>query len=124
MDTTTAAQLRPPAAPAEAGRVRRLLLLSGTFLLIQVARTDYGESAAGGAAALWFVVGTALLWLVHRRRSRVARGLVIIGGLMGAVVYAIAATESLHAALLAVAFLGQAVPLLSGPVRRHVRTSP
>jgi len=121
MDTTAAAPLRRPPAPADAGRVRRLLLLSGIFLLIQVPRTDYGQSAADDAAVVWFLVGAGLLWLVYRRRSRVARGLVIIGGLMGAVVYAIAATESLHAALLALAFLGQAVPLLSGPVRRHVR---
>jgi len=124
MTTTAPAPLGSPTAPTDAGRVRRLVLLSGVFLLIQVARTDYGEPAADGAAVVWFIVGAALLWLVYRRRSRVARGLVVLGGLMGAVVYAIGATESLHAALLALAFFGQALPMMSGPVRRHVQTSP
>lgn len=124
MATTAPAPLRAPTAPADASRVRHLVLLSGVFLVIQVAGTDYGASAADGAAVFWFVVGAVLLWFVDRRRSRVARGLVVVSGLMGAVVYALMAFASLHAAVLAVAFLGQALPLLAGPVRRHVLTRP
>ncbi len=52
---------------------RSLLLVSGAFLTVQVVFTDYGEGNSG-AAGFWFAVGCLLLWLVHRKRSRVARG--------------------------------------------------
>src|SRR5689334_8766874 len=52
-----------------------LVLVSAVFLGLQVSMTDYGENGVG-AAVFWFVIGCWLLWLVHARRSRVARLLV------------------------------------------------
>ena len=109
------------------------MLLSGAFLAVQVRETDYGEGNAG-AAGFWFAIGVLLLWLVHRRRSRVARGVVIVMALVGAVLYGLVAVGVAgvhghgapalpHAVLLALAHLGQAMPLLTGPVRRHVQTA-
>jgi hypothetical protein len=100
---------------------RSLLLVSTAFLTVQVVVTDYGEDNSG-AAGLWFAVGCLLLWLVHRKRSRVARGIIVVTALVGAVIYSFGALMSLHAALLAFAHLGQAVPLLMRPVRQRVQT--
>ena len=83
------------------------------------ALTDYGP-AARGTTAFWAVVGLLLLWLVYRHRSRIARGLVIVAALVGAVIYALAALSRPEAALVMLAYLGQALPLLSPPIRRHV----
>jgi hypothetical protein len=97
------------------------VLVSALFLLVQVVATDYGSGNPEGTAVFWFVVGLVLLWFVYRRRSRFARGLVVVLSLTGAVVYALGALDSLRAAGLALAFLGQALPLLTNPVRRHVQ---
>ena len=108
------------AAPAS---VRWLLLLSAACLALQVAFTDYGSRSEEIAPAVaWFVIGAVLLWLVYGRRSGIARWFLVITALLGAVVYAIVALDSARAGLLAVLYLGQALPLLSGPVRRHVRS--
>lgn len=123
MATTAPVPSRPWAEPADTDRARRLVLLSGVFLVVQVAGTDYGQPGPG-PAVLWFVVGAVLLWFVHRRRSRVARGIAVVSASTGAVVYALAAVDSRHAGVLAIACLGQALPLLAGPVRRHVQTRP
>ena len=104
--------------------VRRRLLISALFLLVQVAATDYGDQGRAGSGIFWFAVGAGLLWLVHRRRSRVARGVVVVGSLVGAVVYAFGAFYGLHAAVLMVAYVGQALPLLTRPVRQHVQARP
>lgn len=102
--------------------VRLLVLVSALSLSLQVVSTDYGNGVgAQGAAGFWFLVGVGLLWLMYRRRSRVARGTIIVTSLGGAVVYGLVAVQSADAALLAALFLGQALPLLAGPVRRHVR---
>ncbi|NYJ04558.1 hypothetical protein [Petropleomorpha daqingensis] len=101
--------------------VRALLLLSGAFLAVQALLTDYGDGNPA-AAVLWFAVGCVLLWVVFRRRSRAARGVVIVTALVGAVVYGLASLDDPHAVVLALAFLGQAVPLMTGPVRWHVQT--
>ena len=100
--------------------VKALLWMSAASLLIQITNTDYG-SAPDGAAVSWTIVGLVLLWLVYRHRSRVARGFIVIGALTGAVIYGLGAVASAHSSLLALAYLGQAVPLLLGPVRRHVQ---
>lgn len=105
------------------GGVRALLLVSAGCLAVQVALTDHGDETRAGAGRFWLVLGLLLLWLIWRRRSRVARGVVVVTSLAGAVVLGLDAAGSSEAALLAVAYLGQAVPLLSSPVRRHVLAS-
>ncbi len=100
---------------------RSLLLVSGAFLTVQVVFTDYGEGNSG-AAGFWFAVGCLLLWLVHRKRSRVARGVIVVTALVGALFYGLGALVAPHAAWLAFVHLGQAVPLLVRPVREHVHT--
>ena len=101
--------------------LRALLLLSGAFLAVQAFLTDYGDGKSA-AAGFWFAVGCLLLWVVFHRRSRVARGVIIVTSFAGAVVYGLATLENPHAAVLALAYLGQSVPLLMGSVRRHVQT--
>ena len=110
-----------PSADADRVPARWLVLLSAACLALQVSRTDYGEGPGGGGGGLWLALGLLLLWLVYRRRSRVARGVVVVTSLAGAVVYSLGALQSTDAALLSMAFLGQALPLLTGPVRRHVQ---
>ena len=100
--------------------MRSMLLVSAAFLVIQVVLTDHG-TGHDGAAVFWMVAGALLLWLVYRRRSRVARGLIVVTALVGAVLYGLATLENPHAPALAVAHLGQAVPLLTSPVRQHVQ---
>ena len=101
--------------------MRWLLLVSGTCLVVQISQTDYGMDGQG-AGVFWFLVGALLLWRVYGARSRVARGLLVVMALFGAVVYGLPAPGDAHAALVALACLGQALPLLSAPVRRHVQT--
>ena len=100
--------------------MRALLLLSGVFLAVQVLLTDHGDGNSA-AAVFWLGLGCLLLWVVFRTGSRAARGVIIVTSLAGTIVYALATPENPHAAVLALAFLGQAVPLLMGPVRQHVR---
>jgi hypothetical protein len=49
---------------------------------------------------------------------------VVVLALMGAVLYGLAALDSGRAAALAIAYLGQALPLLTDPVRRYVHARP
>jgi hypothetical protein len=121
----TAPLVQPPILPTagQAARVRWLILLSGVFLAVQVSEAEYTAVSGGPPAGVfWFAVGCFLLWLVYGVRSRFARGLVVVTSLFGAVVYGLPVPGDAHAALLAVAFLGQALPLLAGPVRRHVHS--
>jgi hypothetical protein len=98
-----------------------MVLVSGGFLTVQVSATDYGDGILDSQlGAFWFLVGAILLWLVQRRRSRVARGVIVVLSLAGAVVYGLDALDSGRAALVAVTYLGQALPLVTAPVRRHV----
>jgi hypothetical protein len=109
-------------AAGERTVVRWLLLMSGICLLVQTFQTHYGAGHQG-EGVFWFLVGALLLWFVYRRSSRVARGLIVVTSLFGAVAYGIQAPGDAHAALVALACLGQALPLLSGPVRRHVQVA-
>lgn len=115
-DVTPSASLIPSATV-----VRQRLLMSGFCLLVQVAATDYGAKAHAGPAVFWLAFGSGLLWLVYRR-SRIARGILVVGALFGAVIYALAAFEDADAAALALVYVGQAFPLLTRPVRQHVQT--
>lgn len=113
---------RRPARPHRpAVRVKWLVLISGVFLAIQVAVTDYGSGQEDSPVALlWFVVGAVLLGLVYKKHSRFARAIVIVLSNVGALVYASNALTDSHSAVLVVAFAGQAVPLMFSPVHRHV----
>ena len=99
---------------------RRLVAVSGAALAAQVVATDYGAGHAG-AAGFWFVLGCLLLWMVYRKRSRAARGFVIVTSLVGVVVYGLGALGDARSAFLALVFLAQAAPLMAGQVRRHVQ---
>jgi hypothetical protein len=101
---------------------RRLVMLSGVALAAQVAATDYGVGRAATAGP-WFALGCLLLWLVYRKRSRAARGFVIVTSLVGAVGYGLGALGDVDSAFLALAFLAQAAPLMSRRVRRHVHAA-
>jgi peptidoglycan/LPS O-acetylase OafA/YrhL len=98
----------------------RLIALSWAFLAIQVSATDYGTEGPDLALG-WLLIGSLLLLLVHRRRSRIARGLVIVPAMTGAIGCAIASFTDGSAGFVAVTFLGQALPLLTPAVRRHVQ---
>ena len=119
MGQTTTADV--DAGPGTDRRVRPLLLVSAGFLAVQVSVTDYGDDQSG-AGVFWFAVGCGLLWLVDRRLSRVARAVVVVTSLAGAVMYGVLLPlTAWPGLLLMVAFLGQAVPLLLRPVRAHVQ---
>ena len=112
--------------PRGVRRTRDLTLLSATFLVVQVSLTNYGTGYQG-AAVTWLLIGLVLLWFVYRKRSRVARGLVIVTSWVGAVVFALTALSwpvDWRAVLLVLAYAGQAVPLMLLPVRRHVGSVP
>lgn len=99
--------------------VRYLLLASAAALIAQVAITDYGTGTSG-VAALWLVIGCVLLWLVYSKHSRVARGFIVVTSMVGAAIYGLGAFSDVTAAALVLAHVGQAAPLLLGPVRHHV----
>lgn len=101
------------------GHVRSWLLVSLVGLAAQVAVTDYG-TAGDAARVLWFFLGSGLLWLIYARRSRAARAVVVVGSLTGAVLYAFSAFHDVGHVVVALAFLVQALPLLTHAVRRHV----
>ncbi|MEO6472581.1 MAG: hypothetical protein ABIR57_11525 [Aeromicrobium sp.] len=68
----------------------------------------------------WFVVGVVLLWFVYKRRSAGARRVVIFLALVGAAIFGTDAVSNSSSVLLALAYVGQAIPLMFAPVRRHV----
>jgi hypothetical protein len=109
----------------QASPSRRLLLiplgLSALFLALQTALSTYGSMDSEATGRFWLVIGCLLLVAVYRWRSRVARGVVVVSAFVGVVIYGLAALTDPHAALVALSFLGQALPLLTKPVRRHVQ---
>ena len=103
--------------------VRGLLLLSLAFLVPQQMLTRYPRGDDG--ATVWLVVGCLLLWLIYRRNSARARAFSVYPAVIGAWIYACQIPrEGSSAAVLALLFLGQALPLVARPVREHVRSSP
>lgn len=101
------------------GRVRVLLLVSVGCLVARWSVSRYVlDSDADGFLLL---VELLLLWLVYSRRSRVARILFVLPALAGAIVFVLVTLAGYpQAGLVALLLLGEAVPLLLGPVRRHV----
>ena len=78
-----------------------------------------------GANVLWLAVGCLLLWFIYRRNSAPARAFTVYPAVIGALIYASQIPrEGSSAAVLALLFLGQALPLMARPVREHVRSSP
>lgn len=103
--------------------VRGLLLLSLAFLVPQQAMTRYPRGDDG--ATVWLAVGCLLLWLVYRRNSARALAFSVYPAVIGALIYASQIPrEGTFAAVLALLFLGQALPLMARPVREHVSSSP
>jgi hypothetical protein len=121
--TGASARERLDALAARLG-VRGLVLLSLAFLVPQQALTRYppGED---GANELWLAVGCLLLWFIYRRNSALARAFTVYPAVIGALIYGSQIPrEGGIAAVLALLFLGQALPLMARPVREHVRFSP
>lgn len=113
-------RILPAVTVADERLTRALLGVSAAALAVQVALTDYGSDSAEGAV-FWFVVGCLLLRLVHRKRSRVARGVVVVSSSVGALGYGLGALGGdVHAALLSLSFLAQAAPLMTKTIRSHV----
>jgi len=113
-------RLRTPVGARTGRGARAAVLVSGAALAVQVSVTDYG-AGQDGAGVLWFAIGCVLLWMVASRRSRAARGFVVVTSLVGAALHALYALEDGRHAFVAAAYVLQAVPLMSRQVREHVR---
>ena len=88
----------------------RALLPSLAFLVPQQLLTRYprGED---GANVLWLAVGCLLLWFIDRRNSAPARAFTVYPAVIGALIQASQIPrEGSSAAVLALLFLGQALP--------------
>lgn len=113
---------RTPAEPA----VTLQVALAGAGLVLQTWLVEYDASSGPAISAFWLAVGVFLLWLVHQRRSQVARWLLVVAGGLGTVLYAtstIAGALPLLTGLGLVAGFGiQAVAMLRGSVVEHCRT--
>jgi MYXO-CTERM domain-containing protein len=111
--------------PAEHS-VATCAVISGVCLAGQVALTDFGGGSSG-PKVFWLLVGLLMLWLVVRRRSRLARAFVVVSSLLGGIIYALLLLAypggPVHAAVLSALFFGQALPLMTRSVRDHVRRS-
>ena len=103
----------------------RLILygaVSGTCMLVQALLTEYGPDGAA-QAMFWLLVGLALLWFTARRKSRLARAVIVITAFLGIAIYMLSRPTDAHAWLLAALYAGQALPLMTPTVRRHVNGS-
>jgi hypothetical protein len=121
--TGISARERLDALAARLG-VRGLLLLSLAFLVPQQALTRYPR-VEDRANEFWLAVGCLLLWFIYRRNSALALAFSVYPAVIGALIYASQIPrEGSSAAVLALLFLGQALPLMERPVRDHVRASP
>jgi hypothetical protein len=98
-----------------------LLLTSLVFAALQVSLTDYGQA---GGAAFSFGLAVVLLGFVHARRSRSARRILVVLAITGAILHGLGGIGADdYPLLLVLAWVGQAVPLLTRPVREHVHAS-
>lgn len=104
-------------------RLSACLWVSGVCLVGQVFATDYGTDS-GGQSWFWVLVGGALLWLVAKRRSGLAQAFIIATSLLGAAIFVAGDPTGLHSLILAALYLGQALPLLTPVVRKHVCEAP
>ncbi|WP_148076976.1 hypothetical protein [Nocardioides aurantiacus] len=108
--------------------MRRLVWVSGAFLVLQVLATSYRQSAGTASwETLWLAIIAVMLWMTYRRQSRVAWAFVVFFAVCGALLYGTGTPTHLddpRYPVAAVAYLGQAWPLLTGTVRRHVRDRP
>ena len=118
-ETRERPRLRGQASTPSGRGARGAVLLSGAALAVQVSVTDYGQGQEG-AGVLWFAIGCVLLWMIDRRRSRVARGVVVVTSLVGAALHGLSALDDGRHAFIAAAYVLQAVPLVSRQVRAHV----
>ncbi len=107
----------PPISPTP----RRWILVSAVAVLAEIGVDLIGPERFEGPALPFTLLLLVLVW----RRSAVARGVVVVLALTGAIIFGLGAvfgeTERLHYALTALAYLGQAVPLLTPAVRDHVQ---
>ncbi|MBM0124540.1 hypothetical protein [Pimelobacter simplex] len=125
---TAAVEAQPSSARrvGDKPRTRGLLGASAVALAAQVAVTDYGTNPAGTnpaeVASFWFAFGCLLLWLIYRKRSRMARGFVVMTSAVGAIGYGLGALGGdAHAAFLSLTFLAEAAPLMTKNIRSHVQ---
>jgi FtsH-binding integral membrane protein len=115
---------RPDLQPETERRwgIRACLRFAAFALVVVALSTNHGDGSPTGGTVTTLVVGGLLLWLVRVRRSRVARGVLVVWSAFGLVVHAVVAL-SLEAdgLLLAAAYLGVLLPMTSPAVRAHVR---
>ncbi len=104
-------------------RLRVWLWVSGACLVGQAFFTNY-PAGSEGQRWFWILAGVAMLWLVAKRRSRLARAFVVVTSLLGAVVFVASDPTGAHAWTLAALYLGQALPLLTPTVRAHLDSAP
>lgn len=115
--------LMPPRAerPVDTTVVGRLLLLASLCLMLQVGAIDLGS---GGQVTvvktMWLAAGLTCLWLLHRRRSALARAFILVAALVPALQLGFSATVEDGQVLIAVACLVQAIVLVTPSVRAHV----
>ncbi len=95
------------------------MLVSLACLVAQQALTVYPGDGSG-QQVFWLAVGCLLLWLVYRRRSRVARVVIVFTAMFGAVLFATQWGAGSTPLILSLLYLGQALPLMSRTVRDHV----
>jgi hypothetical protein len=89
----------------------------------QVFSTNYGAGSEG-QGWFWVLVGGAMLWLVAKRHSGLARAFIVVTSLFGAATFIAADPTGVHAWTHAALYLGQALPLLTPTVRAHVHSAP
>lgn len=95
--------------------------MSSLAVIIEVGVEVSDATRSGGPIIPLTLLLLVLVW----RRSTVARGFVVVLAMVGAIVFGLGAvfgdTDRVSHALTALAFLGQALPLLTPAVRDHVQ---
>jgi hypothetical protein len=88
-------------------------------MVAEVLTTRFPAGDVESSRAAWIVFGSLLLWAVYRG-SRTAWTVTAILALFGGVLFAVGAPTDSWAAAMCALCLGQALPLLTRAVRRHV----
>lgn len=99
--------------------VGELVLVALAALGTQVVAMGYGADPLTWPT-YWFTAGFVLLALVQLRRSSLARGVIVVACIGGAIVSLPGLVGSQGVSVLFVAFLVEAAALLAPPVGRHV----